>query len=177
MIDENPTRDQSGGLSHEEIEIILRGMRAVFGEAGRTSLARVLAGSRAKTVKEEWKTNPSFGAFLEKSQAEILEMIDWCLDEEFIRLENRDGYPLLLFAERGLAIDIESAAHEFLDEMREKGFLWTKEEMVGHIPLPTLERVVELMKEEGVENWRSVLETWHERGTKRMKGWIEKALG
>ena len=32
------------------------------------------------------------------------------------------------------------------------------------------------MKEEGVENWRSVLETWHKRGTKRMKGWIEEAM-
>ena len=165
------------GLSREEIEIILRGMRAVFGEAGRPSLARVLAGSKAKTVKEEWKTNPSYGAFLEKSQQEILEMVDWCLEEEFIRLEKREGYPILLYAERGLAIDIELAAREFLEEMREKGFLWTKEEMVGRIPVRTLERMVELMKEEGVENWRGVLETWHERGTRRMKGWIEEALG
>ena len=101
-------------LSREEIEIILRGMRAVFGEAGRPSLARVLAGSKAKTVKEEWKTNPSYGAFLEKSNDEILEMVDWCLEEEFIRLEKRDGYPILLYAERGLAMDIELAAREFL---------------------------------------------------------------
>jgi hypothetical protein len=86
-------------------------------------------------------------------------MIDWCLDEEFIRLEDRDGYPLLVYAERGLAIDIELAAREFSEEMREKGFLWTKEEMVGVIPLRTLTRVLELMKEEGGENWRSVLET------------------
>ena len=48
--------------------------------------------------------------------------------------------------------------------------------MVGRIPIRTLARMVELMKEEGVENWRGVLETWHERGTKRMKGWIEEAL-
>ncbi|MFT6241052.1 MAG: hypothetical protein ACJAQT_003147 [Akkermansiaceae bacterium] len=86
-------------------------------------------------------------------------MIDWCLDEEFIRLEDRDGYPLLVYAERGLAIDIELAAREFSEEMREKGFLWTKEEMVGVIPLRTLTRVLELMKGEGGENWRSVLET------------------
>ncbi len=177
MIDENSVRDPGSDLSKEEIEVILRGMRAVFGEAGRTSLARVLAGSRAKTVKKEWKINPSFGAFLEKSQKEILDMIDWCLDEEFIRTENRDGYPLLLFAERGLAIDIELAAREFLEDMREKGFLWTKEEMVGHIPLPTLKRVLELMEEEGLENWRGVLETWYERGTRRMKGWIEEVVG
>ncbi len=72
--------------------------------------------------------------------------------------------------ERGLAIDIELAAREFLEEMRERGFLWTKEEMVGVNPLPTLERVLELMKEEGIENWRGVLETRHERGTRRVKG-------
>ena len=177
MIDENSTREQGSGLCAEEIEVILRGMRAVFGEAGRPSLARVLAGSKAKTVKEEWKTNPSYGAFLEKSHDEILEMVDWCLEEEFIRLEKRDGYPILLYAERGLAMDIELAAREFLVEMREKGFLWTKEEMVGRIPIRTLARMVELMKEEGVENWRGVLETWHERGTKRMKGWIEDVFG
>lgn len=53
-----------------------------------------------------------YGAFLEKSQPEILEMIDLCLDEEFIRLEKRDGYPILLFAERGLAIDIELLMRE-----------------------------------------------------------------
>lgn len=160
-------------LTEEEIEIILRGMRAVFGEAGRTSLAKLLAGSRAKTVKAEWKKNPSYGGFLEKSHQEILVMIDWCLEEGLIQLESRDGYPLLMYAERGLAIDIELAAREFLEEMREKGFLWTKEEMVGKIPLRTLERILELMKEEGVETWRGVLETWHERGSRRMKGWIE----
>lgn len=175
MIDENPRRDQGRGLSREEIETISRGMRAVFGEAGRTSLARVLAGSRAKTVKEEWKTNPSYGAFLEKSQKEILEMIDWCLDEEFIRLEYRDGYPILLFAERGLAMDIELAAREFLEEMRARGFFWTKEELLSSIPHPTMQRVLELMKEEGLENWSGVLETWYERGTRRMKGWIDAA--
>ena len=175
-VPEKGASEANDGLSQEEIEIILRGMRAVFGEAGRTSLAKVLAGSRAKTVKEEWKSNPSYGAFLEKSHQEILEMVDWCLDEEYIRLENHNGYPLLLFAERGLAIDIELAAREFLEEMREKGFLWTKEEMVGRIPIRTMERIVELMKEEGVEKWRSVLETWRKRGTKRMKGWIDEAF-
>jgi hypothetical protein len=164
------------GLSRKEVEIILRGMRAVFGEAGRTSLAKVLAGSRAKTVKEEWKTNPSYGAFLEKSHREILVMIDWCLAEQLIQLESRDGYPLLIYAERGLTISIELTAREFLEAMRERGFFWTKEEMVGQIPLRTLERVLELMKEEGVENWRGVLETWHERGSGRMKGWVEEIL-
>jgi len=49
-------------------------------------------------------------------------MIDLCLDEEFIRLEKRDGYPILLFAERGLAIDIELAAGEFLEKIGEKVF-------------------------------------------------------
>ncbi|MGJ8698178.1 MAG: RQC domain-containing protein [Verrucomicrobiaceae bacterium] len=172
MIDENSRRERGDGVSREEVEVILRGMRAVFGEAGRTGLARVLAGSKAKTVKEEWKKNPSYGAFLERSQPEILEMIDWCLDEEYLRVEKRDGYPLLLYAERGLAIDVELAAREFLEEMRERGFFWTKEELLNVIPHRTLERVLELMKEEGVENWREVLETWHERGTRRMKGWI-----
>ncbi len=172
MINENVRRNQGEGLSQEEIEIILRGMRAVFGDAGRTSLARVLAGSKAKTVKEEWRENPSYGAFLEKSQPEILEMIDWCLDEEYIRMEMQNGYPLLLFAERGLAIDVELAAQEFLEEMRERGFFWTKEELLSVIPHRTMQRVLELMKEEGVENWRPVLDVWYERGTKKMKSWI-----
>ena len=33
------------------------------------------------------------------------------------------------------------------------------------------------MKEEGGENWRGVLETWHERGTKRMKGGLRERWG
>jgi len=40
------------------------------------------------------------------------------------QLENRDGYPLVVYGERGLAIEIELAAREFLEEMREKGFFW-----------------------------------------------------
>jgi len=139
----------------------------------------VLAASKAKSVKsvkEEWKKNPSYGAFLEKSHREILAMIDWCLAAQLIQLESRDGYPLLVYWERGLAIEIELAAREFLEAMRERGFLWTKEELVGQIPLRTLTRVLELMKEEGVENWRGVLETWYERGSRRMKGWIEALL-
>jgi hypothetical protein len=125
-----------------------------------------------KAVKEEWKTNPSYGAFLEKSHREILAMIDWCLEEQLIQLESRGGYPLLVYGERGLAIDIELAAREFLEAMRERGCLWTKEELVRQIPLRTLERVLELMKEEGVEKWRGVLTTCHEWGSRRMKGWI-----
>ena len=112
------------GLSRKEIEIILRGMRSVFAEAGRTSLAKLLAGSRAKTVREEWKKNPSYGGFLEKSHREIFGMIDWCLEMGLIELERRDGHPLLVYGERGLAIDMELAAREFLEEMREKGFFW-----------------------------------------------------
>jgi hypothetical protein len=179
--DENLCRDAAGncgagnGLSRKEIEIILRGMRAVFGEAGRTSLAKLLAGSGAKTVKEEWKKNPSYGGFFEKTHREVLGMIDWCLENGLIELESRDGYPLLVYGERGLAIDMGLAAREFLEEMREKGFFWTKEELVQQIPHRTLTRVLELMKEEGVEKWRGVLETWHERGSRRMKGWIEEA--
>lgn len=162
------------GLSREEIEAIMRGMRAVFTEGGRTSLAKLLAGSKAKNVKAEWRENISYGAFFEKSHKEILVMLDWCLDEGYIRIEKRDGYPLLHYAERGLAIDIELAAGEFLEEMRERGFFWTKEELLNQIPHRTMQRVLELMKEEGLENWREVLKVWNERGTKKMKGWISE---
>lgn len=178
IIDENSQGDfLSEVLPQQDIEAIIRGMRAVFGEAGRTSLARILAGSRAKTVKESWKSNPSFGAFLEKSHDEILQMIDWCLDEELIRVEKREGYPLLFYAERGLAIDIELAAREFMESMRERGFFWSKEELLSVIPHRTMQRVLELINGEGVEHWRDVLKTWHERGTRRMKGWIEEVVG
>jgi hypothetical protein len=58
------------------------------------------------------------GAWLRKELA-LNAMIDWCLAEQLIQLEDRDGYPLLVYGERGLAIDIELAAREFLEEILE----------------------------------------------------------
>ena len=74
---------KSGPLLNEEIKIILRGADDLIMEGGRSLLAKILKGSKDKTILEKGlNSNPVYGYFKGLSIYEITSKIDRLGDVE-----------------------------------------------------------------------------------------------
>ncbi len=105
-------------LSDEEIRIILRGADDLIFSGGRGLLAKVLKGSRQKAVLEhELDRSPAYGALSEKSLEQITAKIDWLIINGYFRIEYDYRLPLLVYGERGWAIERETYADELLERL------------------------------------------------------------
>ena len=102
-------------LSHEEIAAILRGADTMIGRGGRTQLTKLLKGSREASVLEHGLDRcPSYGFYRDLTLEEILRRVDWTIQAGFLRLEYAGRLPVLVFTERGWAIEVETMADELL---------------------------------------------------------------
>ncbi len=105
-------------LSDEEIRIILRGADELIFSGGRGLLAKVLKGSRQKAVLEhELDRSPAYGALSELSLEQITARIDWLIINGYFRIEYDYRLPLLVYGERGWAIERETYADELLERL------------------------------------------------------------
>ncbi len=106
-------------LSDEEIRIILRGADDLIFSGGRGLLAKVLKGSRQKAVleHEELDRSPAYGALSKLSLDDITARIDWLIMNGYFRIEYDYRLPLLVYGERGWAIERETYADELLERL------------------------------------------------------------
>ena len=105
-------------LSDEEIRIILRGADDLIFSGGRGLLAKVLKGSRQKAVLEhELDRSPAYGALSKLSLDDITARIDWLIINGYFRIEYDYRLPLLVYGERGWAIERETYADELLERL------------------------------------------------------------
>lgn len=102
-------------LSAAEIMAILRGADAMIGRGGRTQLSKLLKGSREASVLDHGlHRNPSYGFYRDLSLDEILHRIDWVIEEEYLRIVYDYRLPVLVFTDRGWAIEMVTMAAELL---------------------------------------------------------------
>jgi hypothetical protein len=109
--------DSSGvrSLSHDEILMILRGADAMIAAGGRTQLAKVLKGSRDKAVIERGLEQvPAYGFYRELTLDEIIKRVDWMIEHDYLDITYSGRLPVLIFTERGWAIECEMRARELL---------------------------------------------------------------
>jgi hypothetical protein len=86
----------------EEIDAILLATDAIIGHAGRNGVNLILKGSRSKKVREwDWDQLPDYGALSHLTIKEIGPKVDWCIHHNWLRLEYRDGIPLLFHSTKG----------------------------------------------------------------------------
>jgi hypothetical protein len=108
----------SGGVRYlpaREIAAILRGADTMIGAGGRTQLSKLLKGSREKSVIEHGLDRcPSYGFYRELPIDEVLRHIDWMIENEYLRIEYSGRLPVLVFTNRGWAIEVETMAEELL---------------------------------------------------------------
>ena len=102
-------------LPPEEIAAILRGADDLIMSGGRSLLTRILKGSRAKKVLElGLDRSPVYGYYNHLRMDEILARIDWVILEGYLDIEYDYRLPLLIYTERGWAIERETYANELL---------------------------------------------------------------
>jgi hypothetical protein len=121
------TLDTKGieSLPYEEIATILRGADGLIMSGGRSLLAKVLKGSRAKKVLElGLDKGPVHGRYAHLTIEEIQARIDWTIVNDYLEIEYDYRLPLLRYTERGWVIERETYANELLqgfDEMLAAG--------------------------------------------------------
>lgn len=111
QLDASGVRD----LPPDEIAAVLRGADTMIARGGRTQLAKLLKGSREATVLEHGLDRcPSYGYYRQLSHDEILRRVDWTILHGFLRIEYAGRLPVLVFTERGWAIEVETMTEELL---------------------------------------------------------------
>ena len=102
-------------LSEAEIAAILRGADPMIGRGGRTQLSKLLKGSReASVIEHGLDRNPSYGFYRDRSLDEILRRIDWVIEEEYLGIVYDYRLPVLVFTQKGWAIEETTMAEELL---------------------------------------------------------------
>jgi len=105
-------------LSDDEIRIILRAADELIFSGGRGLLAKVLKGSRQKAVLEhEYDRSPAYGSLSEQSLEQITAKIDWLIVNGYFRIEYDYRLPLLVYGERGWAIERQTYTDELLEKL------------------------------------------------------------
>ena len=105
-------------LSDEEIRAILRAADELIATGGRNMLAKILKGSKDKKVLEHGLDQcPVYGYFREYTLQQIMNRIDWVIDQRYLRIEYQDRLPMLVFSEKGWEIERETYAEELLQKL------------------------------------------------------------
>lgn len=109
---------QKKELSVFELKTILRGADELIMKGGRGILAKILKGSRDKTLKEKKLDEcPVYGSFRELVLREITAKIDRAIVDGYLDIEYDYRLPLLVFTDRGWEIEMDTYSDELL-----KGF-------------------------------------------------------
>ena len=103
-------------MTDAERRLILETADAMIYQAGRTTLALALRGSRNKKLeKYQPESLPGFGHFRGVTEADVLARIDQLIHEGLLEIEpSPDGFPLLGFTPQGFALAEAWAAERWL---------------------------------------------------------------
>lgn len=154
-------------LTDAERRLILETADAMVYEAGRSTLVLALRGSRNKKLDQfQVETLPGFGCYRGVPEADVLARVDQLIHEGLLRIESRDGFPLLGFTPRGLELAEGWTAERWLEQLREHvadpdPFLPT----FTHARLPsrnqrTLRRLLDALELEVDPSWLPLLKSW-----------------
>ncbi len=112
----------SGGiktLPMEEIKMILRAADDLITVGGRSSLAKVLKGSRDKKILAyELDKNPAYGFYRDLTISEITNRVDWMIQQGYLQLEYFGRLPLLVYTDKGWAIERETYTEELMQKLK-----------------------------------------------------------
>ena len=167
-------------LSEEEIRIILRGADELIMSGGRGLLAKVLKGSRQKVVFEHnLDRSPVYGALSDLSLVQITARIDWLIIHNYLRIEYDYRLPLLVYSDRGWAIERETYADELLerlDRLLAAGDARLELDWLTEMNPDVLKRVLENIGQRNEAKYLPVLKRWQKKASRRTGLWIREAI-
>ena len=158
-------------LPQEDIRMILRGADELISTGGRSMLAKILKGSKDKTIfKYKLNECPAYGYYHDMKLADIMHYIDWMIDEDYLRIKYDGRLPLLVFSDEGWEIEKETYAQELYQQF----CLDVKENnpRVIHklikVNRKVILRILDIIEEEGNKEFIPCLEAYKKIETKRI---------
>lgn len=150
-------------LPQEDIRMILRGADALISTGGRSMLAKILKGSKDKTIfKYKLNECPAYGYYKDMKLDDISKCIDWMIKEDYLRIEYDYRLPLLVFSEKGWQIEKETFAQELYQRMcldveeKKARVLFEMKEVNRQVVMCVLDKI----EKEGTEEFLPYLEAW-----------------
>ena len=150
-------------LPQEDIRMILRGADELISTGGRSMLAKILKGSKDKTIfKYKLNECPAYGYYQDMKLDDISKCIDWMIKEDYLRIEYDYRLPLLVFSEKGWQIEIETFAQELYQRMcldveeKKARVLFEMKEVNRQVVMCVLDKI----EKEGTEEFLPYLEAW-----------------
>lgn len=150
-------------LPQEDIRMILRGADELISTGGRSMLAKILKGSKDKTIfKYKLNECPAYGYYQDMKLDDISKCIDWMIMEDYLRIEYDYRLPLLVFSEKGWQIEKETFAQELYQRMcldveeKKARVIFEMKEVNRQVVMCVLDKI----EKEGTEEFLPYLEAW-----------------
>lgn len=150
-------------LPQEDIRMILRGADELISTGGRSMLAKILKGSKDKTMfKYKLNECPAYGYYQDMKLDDISKCIDWMIKEDYLRIEYDYRLPLLVFSEKGWQIEKETFAQELYQRMcldveeKKARVLFEMKEVNRQVVMCVLDKI----EKDGTKEFLPYLEAW-----------------
>lgn len=150
-------------LPQEDIRMILRGADELISTGGRSMLAKILKGSKDKTIfKYKLNECPAYGYYQDMKLDDISKCIDWMIKEDYLRIEYDYRLPLLVFSEKGWQIEKETFAQELYQRMcldveeKKARVLFEMKEVNRQVVICVLDKI----EKDGTKEFLPYLEAW-----------------
>ena len=150
-------------LPQVDIRMILRGADELISTGGRSMLAKILKGSKDKTIfKYKLNECPAYGYYQDMKLDDISKCIDWMIKKDYLRIEYDYRLPLLVFSEKGWQIEKETFAQEIYQRMcldvkeNKARVIFEMKEVNRQVVM----RVLDKIEKDGTEEFLPYLEAW-----------------
>ena len=150
-------------LPQEDIRMILRGADELISTGGRSMLAKILKGSKDKTIfKYKLNECPAYGYYQDMKLDDISKCIDWMIKEDYLRIEYDYRLPLLVFSEKGWQIEKETFSQELYQRMcldveeKKARVIFEMKEVNRQVVMCVLDKI----EKDGTKEFLPYLEAW-----------------
>ena len=150
-------------LPQEDIRMILRGADELISTGGRSMLAKILKGSKDKTIfKYKLNECPAYGYYQDMKLDDISKCIDWMIKKDYLRIEYDYRLPLLVFSEKGWQIEKETLAQELYQRMcldveeKKARVIFEMKEVNRQVVMCVLDKI----EKDGTKEFLPYLEAW-----------------
>ena len=164
-------------LPQEDIRMILRGADELISTGGRSMLAKILKGSKDKTIfKYKLNECPAYGYYQDMKLDDISKCIDWMIKEDYLRIEYDYRLPLLVFSEKGWQIEKETFAQELYQRMcldveeKKARVIFEMKEVNRQVVMCVLDKI----EKDGTKEFLPYLEAWKMLEVKKVAARIEE---
>lgn len=150
-------------LPQEDIRMILRGADELISTGGRSMLAKILKGSKDKTIfKYKLNECPAYGYYQDMKLDDISKCTDWMIKKDYLRIEYDYRLPLLVFSEKGWQIEKETFAQELYQRMcldveeKKARVIFEMKEVNRQVVMCVLDKI----EKDGTKEFLPYLEAW-----------------